>query len=106
MKKHRSSQANPEGCFTGENKQELEIYRLSNAGPSKKECICQVCEEPGDLLTCEGACLGTFHLPCIGLTIKPTGVFRCDECVSGKMAIEFVPCLLIVQRLGHLVSEI
>ena len=80
---------NPEGCFTGENEEELEINRLTNAGPSKKENICQVCELPGELITCEGVCLGTFHLECLGLTTQPAGPFKCDECVTGENGDSF-----------------
>ncbi|XP_077992011.1 histone-lysine N-methyltransferase NSD2-like isoform X2 [Glandiceps talaboti] len=53
------------------------------AGASRKENVCQVCERPGELLLCEGQCCGAFHLDCIGLQQMPSGVFKCDECISG-----------------------
>ena len=64
--------------------EDLEIFKLSNAGPSKKESICQICEQPGELITCEGACLGSFHYKCLGLITTPVVPFKCEECVSGK----------------------
>ncbi|KAG7459038.1 hypothetical protein MATL_G00226990 [Megalops atlanticus] len=51
---------------------------------TKKENICQVCEESGEaLLLCEGQCCGSFHLHCLGLTCKPQGKFLCQECSTG-----------------------
>lgn len=44
----------------------------------------QLCEKPGRLLLCEGACCGAFHLSCLGLPRPPEGGFVCSECVSGK----------------------
>ncbi|XP_033125490.1 histone-lysine N-methyltransferase NSD2-like [Anneissia japonica] len=55
----------------------------SGAGASRKENVCQVCERTGELLLCEGSCCGAFHLDCIGLSVMPTGTFKCDECISG-----------------------
>lgn len=53
-------------------------------GPaSMKENICQVCEQTGELLLCEGQCCGAFHLPCISLAQAPKGKFICPECKSG-----------------------
>ncbi|KAL3864307.1 hypothetical protein ACJMK2_005998 [Sinanodonta woodiana] len=62
---------------------EPEIFRLSAAGPQKKENLCNICEQTGELLECEGPCQGQFHLDCLGLTMRPTGVFKCDECSTG-----------------------
>ncbi|XP_078534736.1 histone-lysine N-methyltransferase NSD2 [Lissotriton helveticus] len=50
---------------------------------SKKEYVCQVCEETGDVILCEGQCCGAFHLKCLGLVEKPEGKFICSECTSG-----------------------
>ncbi|KAG5843239.1 hypothetical protein ANANG_G00148630 [Anguilla anguilla] len=50
---------------------------------SMKENVCQVCEQTGELLLCEGQCCGAFHLSCIGLSCPPTGRFLCQECTSG-----------------------
>ncbi|KAK3526082.1 hypothetical protein QTP70_014657 [Hemibagrus guttatus] len=52
-------------------------------GASLKENVCQVCEETGELLLCEGQCCGAFHLQCIGLSETPTGRFICQECTAG-----------------------
>uniref|UniRef100_A0A8B9KBQ7 Nuclear receptor binding SET domain protein 1a n=1 Tax=Astyanax mexicanus TaxID=7994 RepID=A0A8B9KBQ7_ASTMX len=46
-------------------------------------CFLQVCEQPGELLLCEGHCCGAFHLQCIGLSEMPRGRFVCKECKSG-----------------------
>ncbi|XP_015413905.1 PREDICTED: histone-lysine N-methyltransferase NSD2 [Myotis davidii] len=51
---------------------------------ARKEHVCQLCEKPGRLLLCEGACCGAFHLSCLGLPRPPEGGFICSECVSGK----------------------
>ncbi|KAI8485616.1 Histone-lysine N-methyltransferase, H3 lysine-36 and H4 lysine-20 specific [Branchiostoma belcheri] len=53
------------------------------AWAASKENLCQVCEQVGELLLCEGSCCGAFHLDCIGLQQMPTGTFKCDECISG-----------------------
>ncbi|XP_069488236.1 histone-lysine N-methyltransferase NSD2 isoform X2 [Ambystoma mexicanum] len=52
-------------------------------GAVKKEYVCQICEETGEVLLCEGQCCGAFHLNCLGLTEKPEGKFICSECTSG-----------------------
>ncbi|XP_049331192.1 histone-lysine N-methyltransferase, H3 lysine-36 specific [Astyanax mexicanus] len=59
--------------------------KLSEKGgaASLKENVCQVCEQPGELLLCEGHCCGAFHLQCIGLSEMPRGRFVCKECKSG-----------------------
>lgn len=44
----------------------------------------QLCEKPGRLLLCEGACCGAFHLACLGLPRPPERGFTCGECASGK----------------------
>ncbi|XP_030621396.1 histone-lysine N-methyltransferase, H3 lysine-36 and H4 lysine-20 specific [Chanos chanos] len=50
---------------------------------SLKENVCQVCEQTGELLLCEGQCCGAFHLQCIGLSETPKGRFICQECTTG-----------------------
>ncbi|XP_044304209.1 histone-lysine N-methyltransferase NSD2 isoform X1 [Varanus komodoensis] len=50
---------------------------------AKKECVCQLCEKPGDLLLCEGRCFGAFHASCTGIARNPSGHFVCSECSSG-----------------------
>ncbi|XP_072530420.1 histone-lysine N-methyltransferase, H3 lysine-36 specific [Salminus brasiliensis] len=59
--------------------------KLSEKGgaASLKENVCQVCENTGELLLCEGHCCGAFHLQCIGLSETPRGRFVCKECKTG-----------------------
>jgi hypothetical protein len=63
---------------------EMEIYKLSSAAPQKKENLCQICEQTGELMECQGPCQGFFHMDCLGLTVAPEGAFKCDECTNGK----------------------
>ncbi|XP_031195211.1 histone-lysine N-methyltransferase NSD3 isoform X3 [Mastomys coucha] len=54
-------------------------------GPSKKDTVCQICENTGDcLVVCEGECCRHFHLECLGLTAVPEGGFTCEECETGQ----------------------
>ena len=53
-------------------------------GPKAKEAICQICEESGDMLQCDGVCQSSFHLNCIGVTVAPSGPWKCDQCLSGE----------------------
>ncbi|CAK6433357.1 unnamed protein product [Pipistrellus nathusii] len=57
--------------------------KLERGLTAKKEHVCQLCEKPGRLLPCEGACCGAFHLACLGLPRPPERGFVCSECVSG-----------------------
>eukprot|EP01133_Synstelium_polycarpum_P008444 gene8444-9933_t len=52
--------------------------------PRKNQTICTVCEKPGDLLMCDGACLRSFHPDCIGSASLPTPGSRweCDDCLN------------------------
>nr|XP_021516018.1 histone-lysine N-methyltransferase NSD3 isoform X5 [Meriones unguiculatus] len=53
-------------------------------GKSKKDTVCQICENVGDsLVSCEGECCRHFHLECLGLTAAPEGRFICEECETG-----------------------
>jgi hypothetical protein len=49
----------------------------------KKDKICAVCEMPGFLIDCQGTCLESFHLDCVGLINEPKEAFKCEECQSG-----------------------
>ncbi|XP_052018723.1 histone-lysine N-methyltransferase NSD3 isoform X3 [Apodemus sylvaticus] len=54
-------------------------------GASKKDSVCQICENTGDcLISCEGECCRHFHLECLGLTAVPEGPFTCEECETGQ----------------------
>ena len=66
-----------------EEEYEMEIYKLSSSGPQKKENLCQICEQTGDLLECQGPCQGFFHMDCLGLSVSPAAEFKCDECTTG-----------------------
>lgn len=61
----------------------MEIYKLSTVGPQKKENLCQMCEQTGELLECTGPCQGYFHTDCLGITSSPETAFKCDECTKG-----------------------
>ena len=69
-----------------EEEYEMEIYKLSMSGPQKKENLCGICEQTGDLMECQGPCQGYFHMDCLGMNVKPNGEFKCDECTSGKVS--------------------
>ncbi|XP_015745314.1 histone-lysine N-methyltransferase NSD2 [Python bivittatus] len=61
-----------------------QLSKKSDRGPTaRKEYVCQICEKPGELLFCEGRCLGAFHASCSGLSGRPKGHFICGECTSG-----------------------
>ncbi|XP_052226023.1 histone-lysine N-methyltransferase NSD2-like isoform X2 [Dreissena polymorpha] len=62
---------------------EMEITKLSSAGPQRKENLCQICEQTGELLECTGPCQGFFHTDCLGIARTPEGEFKCDECTNG-----------------------
>lgn len=64
---------------------ELEIFKLTATGPQKKEYLCMICETAGDLIECEGPCQSYYHTDCLGLSVAPTGTFRCDECQTGML---------------------
>ncbi|XP_073094043.1 histone-lysine N-methyltransferase NSD2 isoform X2 [Manis javanica] len=57
--------------------------RSERGAAAKKEHVCQVCEQTGSLVFCEGPCCGAFHLSCLGLSRRPEGRFSCSECASG-----------------------
>ncbi|XP_052771657.1 histone-lysine N-methyltransferase NSD2-like isoform X2 [Mya arenaria] len=62
---------------------EMEIFKLSSVGSQKKENLCQICEQTGELLECDGPCQGFFHCDCLGITKPTDGKFLCDECTNG-----------------------
>ncbi|KAL4232100.1 Histone-lysine N-methyltransferase [Mactra antiquata] len=62
---------------------EMEIYKLSSTGPQKKENLCQICEQTGDLIECQGPCQGFFHTDCLGVSPSSIDSFKCDECSTG-----------------------
>lgn len=44
--------------------------------------ICSICDcEGDDLLICNGHCMNSFHLDCLGLVEEPKFKFLCDECL-------------------------
>eukprot|EP00056_Hartaetosiga_gracilis_P012053 m.187705 g.187705 ORF g.187705 m.187705 type:complete len:1009 (+) comp13627_c0_seq6:580-3606(+) len=47
------------------------------------ENVCAICRVEGELLCCDGECLRSFHLSCLGLSDTPQGEFICDECTVG-----------------------
>ncbi|XP_061485788.1 histone-lysine N-methyltransferase NSD2 isoform X2 [Rhineura floridana] len=64
----------------------LSSKKSDRGGAARKEYVCQLCEKPGDLLLCEGRCLGAFHASCTGVSGKPSECFICSECSSGSHA--------------------
>ncbi|XP_045579778.1 histone-lysine N-methyltransferase NSD2 isoform X1 [Salmo salar] len=58
--------------------------KKANGGGPKKESVCQVCEQAGeDVVPCEGPCCGSFHLSCLGSTLKLQDRLLCPDCTSG-----------------------
>jgi len=44
---------------------------------------CTKCWEQGELILCDGPCVGSYHLQCAGLTqIPSTDVWYCDDCLK------------------------
>ncbi|XP_061103895.1 histone-lysine N-methyltransferase, H3 lysine-36 specific [Conger conger] len=80
-----SSSSTKEGASAGEGALSTNKRPPGEKGgaASMKENVCQVCEQTGELLLCEGQCCGAFHLRCIGLSDTPQGRFLCQECTSG-----------------------
>ena len=72
------------GGEPGEEMMEIELMKLSTSGLAKKENVCVICELTGELIVCDGPCCGAYHLSCLGLTVQPTGAFKCDECATGE----------------------
>ncbi|XP_046335260.2 histone-lysine N-methyltransferase NSD2-like isoform X2 [Haliotis rufescens] len=62
---------------------DLEIFKLNASDNTKREPICLICEDVGNLVECTGPCQGHFHVDCLGLGHEPAGDFKCDECQSG-----------------------
>lgn len=62
--------------------------------------LLKVCEKPGEVMLCEGRCLGAFHASCSGLSGRPKGHFVCGECTSGKSSFVGIGgfCVLPVQN--------
>ncbi|XP_060542463.1 histone-lysine N-methyltransferase NSD2 [Pantherophis guttatus] len=61
-----------------------QLSKKSDRGATaRKESVCQVCEKPGEVMLCEGGCLGAFHAGCCGLSGRTKGHFVCGECTSG-----------------------
>ncbi|GAM24662.1 hypothetical protein SAMD00019534_078370 [Acytostelium subglobosum LB1] len=52
--------------------------------PRKNETICTVCEKGDELLMCDGPCLRSFHVDCLGLgsTPAPNQRWECDDCLN------------------------
>ncbi|KYQ89629.1 PHD zinc finger-containing protein [Tieghemostelium lacteum] len=55
----------------------------------KNEIICAICEKPNNLLMCDGQCLRSFHVECLGLKgVQPNfntdQQWECDDCVNDQ----------------------
>ncbi|KAL8580841.1 hypothetical protein ACOMHN_017345 [Nucella lapillus] len=66
----------------------LEVFKLNNTAPLKKEGLCAVCDKVGDkvgdLLECQGVCQNYFHPTCIHLAGPAPQDFKCAECLAGE----------------------
>ncbi|EGD78296.1 hypothetical protein PTSG_09362 [Salpingoeca rosetta] len=56
----------------------------SSVDVTKHDDYCGICGEAGNLLCCEGGCLSSYHLFCVGLSCAPQGAFVCDACTTGN----------------------
>lgn len=52
-----------------------------NSSCKSPRYLCQVCEDNGDLMECEGECHNYFHKSCVGENVEEP--FKCEECKSG-----------------------
>eukprot|EP00940_MAST-03C_sp_MAST-3C-sp2_P002869 g2869.t1 len=51
----------------------------------KHDAICTECETGGELLCCDGVCLRSFHLECVGLKQVPdVDIWYCSDCRQKK----------------------
>ena len=48
----------------------------------KEVFLCRICEKSGDVLQCNGPCLGMYHTACTGHT-SHEGSYFCEECCTG-----------------------
>ncbi|XP_055956003.1 histone-lysine N-methyltransferase NSD2 isoform X2 [Patella vulgata] len=69
---------------SGDDEYELDIFKLHASSTTKRENICTICEQTGQLIECQGACQGHFHATCLALTENPDGEFRCGECLKNE----------------------
>ena len=85
--KHQNKNRQSKG---GEDDYVLEIFKLNNTAPAKKENICRAdCgKETGELVECRGVCHGHFHLDCAGAGASQEQ-FKCNQCTSGLLWIFF-----------------
>jgi histone-lysine N-methyltransferase NSD1 len=65
---------------------DIEYEKLQQASVIRKENICATCEMSGNLIDCQGSCLESFHLDCIGLMREPKDGFKCEQCTTGLHA--------------------
>uniref|UniRef100_A0A8K9WXV6 Nuclear receptor binding SET domain protein 2 n=1 Tax=Oncorhynchus mykiss TaxID=8022 RepID=A0A8K9WXV6_ONCMY len=90
-RKRAAASPEPEGSFSEERPEspsdsidQASGAKKANGGGPKKESVCQVCEQAGeDVVPCEGQCCGSFHLSCLGSTLKPQDKLLCPDCTSG-----------------------
>ncbi len=62
---------------------DIEYEKLQQASVIRKENICSICEMSGFLIDCQGLCLESFHLDCIGLIHEPKDGYKCQGCTTG-----------------------
>merc|ERR1712228_557784 len=50
---------------------------------------CEICNKKGKLILCEGPCVGSFHLKCLGLKKEPSAdPWYCDKCKALRVRRE------------------
>ncbi|XP_076470902.1 histone-lysine N-methyltransferase NSD2-like [Babylonia areolata] len=62
----------------------LEVFKLNNTAPLKKENLCAVCDKTGELLECQGVCQNYFHPECVQVSDPVREEFKCSECLAGE----------------------
>ncbi len=62
------------------------VFQLVDDQRKASEEVCRLCGHDGELLCCDG-CPGAYHLPCLGLSAVPEGMWKCPMC-SGTASLE------------------
>lgn len=63
-------------CLTAKEKLKQSLFIAE-----PKHGVCSICDCEGSDLMCQGHCLNSFHMDCLGLVVEPSFKFVCDECL-------------------------
>lgn len=68
---------------------DLEYLKLQSSQTGvRRDAICAICEMPGNVLECKGACQQSYHPDCVGLmgveAIESKDNYKCPKCTSGQ----------------------